>query len=320
MLFAHDFPNGGLMAEGRKVLVFGSLNMDLVVKTEQVPEGGQTLTGQEFITIPGGKGANQAVAISKMGCGAAMVGRVGKDGFGEEMVANLERNGVDTSHVKCEASVSSGIAMIIVEASGENRILIVPGANGKVGIEDVDHAAPLFDQASLLVMQFEVDLEAVKYAAVLARKKGIPVLVNTAPPAMPPEGLLEMVDYLVLNEHEATFITGQPVSDPQSAETAAKLLLAKGPRVVMVTLGAQGVVYATGEIAKHIPAFKVKAVDTTAAGDAFIGGFAAALGWESSLEEKIRFANAAGALAATKLGAQSSIPSLEEVQSFLQGK
>lgn len=308
------------MAEVKHILVFGSLNMDLVVKAERVPEGGQTLPGEEFITIPGGKGANQAVAVSKLGGRAAMVGRVGQDGFGDEMVTNLSRNGVDVSHVRREADVTSGIAMIIVEASGENRILIVPGANGRVGIEDVDSASGLLSQASLLVMQFEVDLKAVKHAASLARKIGIPVLVNTAPPAIPPEGLLEMVDYLVLNEHEAAFITGQPVSDPRTAEAAAKMLLARGPRVVMVTLGAQGVVYAAEGITKHVPAFKIKAVDTTAAGDAFIGGFAAALGWESSLEEKVRFASAAGALAATRLGAQSSIPSLEEVKAFMQGK
>ena len=306
------------MTDPKPIVVLGSINIDLVVRAHRAPAGGETLPGEAFLTIPGGKGANQAVAASRLGGKAFMVGRVGGDGFGGQMAKTLEEQGVDTTFLRRDPAESTGVALIVVEASGENRIIVVPGANGRVDKSDVEAAADLIRTAGLLVMQFEVSLETVLFAAKMAQQQGVPILLNPAPPYAVADELLQCVTYLVLNEHEAELISGLKVDSPRSAETAARSLVAKGARVVIITLGGQGLVMLDGAQAATLPAHTVKVVDSTAAGDAFIGAFSVALLEGGGLEEAARFANAAGALTVTRLGAQTSIPTRKEVLDFLQ--
>jgi ribokinase len=305
------------MADQKTIVVLGSLNMDLVVRAQRAPAGGETLPGQAFFTIPGGKGANQAVAISRLGGRAAMVGRVGADSFGEQMSQNLASNGVDIRYLRRVTEVSTGVALIVVEENGENRIIVVPGANGLVKREDVDGAAELIRMSGLLVMQFEIDPDVVGYAVDLAYRLAVPVLLNPSPPYALADELLHKLTYLVLNEHEAGLISGVKVQDPQSAEEAAGVLSSRGAGTVILTLGGQGVVAASAGQVWHVPAYAVEVVDTTAAGDAFIGGLTVSLSEGEPLPKALRFANAAGALTVTRLGAQTSIPNRKEVLDFL---
>ncbi len=305
------------MSDQKTIVVLGSLNMDLVVRAQRAPAGGETVPGQAFYTIFGGKGANQAVAISRLGGRAAMVGRLGSDGFGEQMLQNMKENAIDTSCLNFTAEVSSGVALIVVEENGENRIIVVPGANGKVKREDVDSAADLIHGAGLLVMQFEIEPNVVQYAADLAYRQSVPILLNPSPPFAVVDELLQKVTYLVLNEHEAGQLSGLKVSDRQSGEAAAAVLLERGARTVILTLGGQGVVALTANQTWHIPAYPVEVVDTTAAGDAFIGGLTVSLSQGEYLESALQFASAAGALTVTRLGAQTSIPTRKEVLDFM---
>jgi ribokinase len=300
------------------LVVMGSLNMDLVVKADRAPEGGETLPGKEFHMIAGGKGANQAAAASRLGGKTGLVGRVGKDGFGTQLKANLAAMGVDTTRVIDDEEAPTGIALIIVDERGENRILIVAGSNGRVSPADINDAADRIRQAKLLIMQFEVPLETVSYALDLASQYLVPVLLNPAPAYKVGRDVLSKVTYLVLNESEAHLLTGLGVSDPSSAFQAAQNLRLQGARIVILTLGAQGAVVVSDKILQHIPAYKVKVVDTTAAGDAFIGGLAVSLVESADLIQAVRFGCAAGALAATRLGAQTSLPARAEVEALLK--
>jgi ribokinase len=301
----------------KTIVVLGSLNMDLVVRARRAPAGGETLPGQAFYTIPGGKGANQAVAVSRLGGRAAMVGRVGADGFGDEMSQNLANNAVDIRYLRRVSEVSTGVVLIVVEENGENRIIVVPGANGLVKHEDVDSAAELIRTAGLLVMQFEINPDVVRYAADLAHRLAVPVLLNPSPPYALADDLLHKVTYLVLNEHEAGLISGVKVQDLQSAEASARALSSRGARTVILTLGGQGVVAVSAGQVWHMPAYAVEVVDTTAAGDAFIGGLTVSLIEGEPLPKALQFASAAAALTVTRLGAQTSIPNRKEVLDFL---
>jgi len=247
-----------------------------------------------------------------------MVGRAGRDGFGDQMVKNMEAQAVVTTCLKRDEEEPTGVALIVVEASGENRIIVVPGANGRVSRTDVDNAADLIRGAGLLVMQFEISLDTVLYAAAMAHSQGVPILLNPAPPYAIADELLQKVAYLVLNEHEAELISGLTVSDAHTAEAAARSLVSRGAGVVVITLGRQGLVAVDAVRAWVLPAHAVKVVDSTAAGDAFIGAFAVGLMEDGDLEHALRFANAAGALTVTRLGAQTSIPARKEVLDFLQ--
>lgn len=302
----------------KPVVVIGSLNMDLVVQAEKAPSAGETLAASAFATIPGGKGANQAVAAARLGAQVAMVGRVGDDAFGAQLAGGLQAEGIDVSQVRRLEGVSSGVALIVVESGGENRILIVAGANGQLKPEDVDSAAALVSQAGCLVLQFEIPLPAVQRAILTANQHNVPVLLNPAPAYLFSAQWLERVDTLVLNEVECAMFTGLEVRAPRSAAAAAQHLLRGRTRLVVVTLGAQGAVAVTTQSTLHIPAFEVKAVDTTAAGDSFIGALAAALVRGDDLPASLAYAAAAGALAVTRMGAQSSIPTRAEVVEFLK--
>jgi ribokinase len=297
-----------------EILVIGSLNADLVVRAPRFPAPGETISGEDLAIIPGGKGANQAVAAARQGATVAMAGRVGDDSFGPALIRNLRDNQVDTSCVQSDSS-ATGTAIIVVDANGQNSIVLSPGANGKVTPADVD--AVSFQGADMLLLQLEIPLETVVHAASVARQNGLRVILNPAPARQLPDSLLADVDILVPNESELQLLSGQPVSDVATSKSAARALLAKGVKTVIVTLGSQGALIVTNELVRHVPAFKVEVIDTTAAGDAFIGGLAAALVKGKPLEEAVRYGNASGALAATKFGAQPSLPSAKEVNRLM---
>ncbi|HEX5807544.1 MAG TPA: ribokinase [Anaerolineales bacterium] len=298
------------------ILVVGSLNADLVVRSPRFPKPGETISGEDLRIIPGGKGANQAVAAARQKASVAMVGRVGNDSFGPDLINNLKQNNVETSHVHIDPESATGTATIIVDASGQNSIVLSPGGNGRVSPADLEEVS--FSDHELLLLQLEIPIETVRSAAKRARKSGLRVLLNPAPAvsALPAE-LLSLPDFIVPNEGELSLLTGQAVHDIPSAEKAARLLLERGIQNVIVTLGANGALIINNELTRHIPSFDVEVVDTTAAGDAFIGGFASALLENRSLEEAVRYGCACGALAVTKFGAQPSLPTREDVERFL---
>jgi ribokinase len=244
-----------------------------------------------------------------------MVGRVGNDSFGPELISNLQRNNVDTSHVQTDSQAATGTATIIVDANGQNSIVLSPGGNGRVSPADVE--AVSFSGHKLLLLQLEIPIETVLAAARRAKESGLRVVLNPAPARPLPEELISLSDFLIPNEPELSMLTDQAVNDIGSAEKAARMLLERGVQNVIVTLGANGALIVNKQITKHVPSFSVEVVDTTAAGDAFIGGFAAALLQNKSLEEAVRYGCACGALAATKFGAQPSLPTKEEVENFM---
>ena len=298
------------------LVVLGSLNMDLVVRAERMPRPGETIRGTEFRTVPGGKGANQAAAAARMGAKVEMIGRVGRDSFGPVLLENLRSQRVGVSHVALDSGIPTGTATIIVDDRGENTIIVVAGANGRVTTEDVNAAEGLLRQARYLVMQCEIPLPTVRAAISRAVELGLQVILNAAPACPLSPGFLEGVYCLVVNELEAESLTGIKVTDLVTARGAAEHLLAWPSPVVIITLGADGALLATKSQVVHAPARKVKVVDTTAAGDAFIGGLTVALLRGFELVEAVRYATCAGTLATTVLGAQTSLPSGVEVEAF----
>lgn len=300
------------------VVVFGSINMDLVVRTPRLPAPAETITGHEFFTAPGGKGANQAVAAARLGVPTRMVGRVGGDAFGQELRQNLASAGADVSAVFTDPTVSSGVAVIGVDDNAQNNIIIVPGANGRVGQDDLPRLEASLAGAKVLLLQLEIPLEAVVAAARLAHQRGITVVLDPAPAQPLPAELYTLVDILTPNEVEAGQLVGAAVKSQAEAADAAKKLLDLGVKTAIIKMGALGVLYAqAGGDVTFVPAFKVQAVDTVAAGDAFNSGLAAALLEGKSLPEAIRWGAAAGALSATKRGAQPSMPARAEFDAFL---
>ncbi len=297
------------------IFVVGSLNADLVVRAPRFPQPGETISGEDLQIIPGGKGANQAVAAARQGAQTAIVGRVGGDQFAPFLIQNLQANRVDVSQVRADSS-ASGVAVIIVDAAGQNSIVLSPGANGRVAPQDVNLAA--FPDAKILLLQLEIPLPTVLRAAQEARQRGQTVILNPAPAQALPAELFANVDILIPNESELALLSGLPVRDVASAESAARKMIAQGVKVVVVTLGENGALLTTPDVAKWIAPFKVDAIDTTAAGDAFIGGFAASLLKGASLESAVRYGSACGALAVTKFGAQPSLPTQKETEEFLK--
>lgn len=306
----------------KSIIVLGSINMDLVVSAQRAPEAGETLSGSSFQTIPGGKGANQAVAMARQGGQVFMIAKVGADAFGEDLIGKLAENQVKIDHIKRDASTSSGVALIVVEKNGQNRILVVAGANGQVKPADVDQAGDLFNHADFLATQFEIPKETVKYALSKAKSMNIKTVLNAAPAPTDPldDGFLQLIDYLVVNETEAQTLSALPVKDQDSAAEAARVLQKRSGGVVVLTMGDQGTLIAAQEECWHTPAFQVEVKDTTAAGDAFIGGLITQLQKGCSLKEAVIHANAAGALAVGKFGAQPSLPVYDETIAFLSSR
>ena len=292
------------------VFVVGSINQDFVLRLERRPEPGETVTDAELSLFPGGKGANGAVAAARLGADVAMLGRVGADAFGAELVENLRENGVDTSRVEAVPDAPTGSAFVTVTPDGENAIVVSPGANRCFGPEEVEAAADDLRKAHVVVAQLEISVEAVERAARIATGTGGRFLLNLAPPREPPDGLLRLCDPLVANEHEAAFLLGEKTTPGKSA----RWLLELGPASVVVTLGAAGAVLASSESTKCFPAPEVEVVDTTGAGDAFVGALAAKLSEGALLEEAVPYAVLAGAVAVTREGAQGSLPTWEEVE------
>ncbi len=301
------------------IIVFGSINIDLVATAPRLPIAGETLSGYDFFKAPGGKGANQAVALTKLGISTEIVGRVGKQSFSEELIDYLQTAGVKTDNVFVDETVSSGVAIITVDDAGENQIVVIPGANGRVGAEDVERLSRLLPRKQALLLQLEIPISAAIAAANEAQKAGVKVILDPAPAQKElPKELYPLVDILTPNEIEATQLVGFPVNDEDSAKKAAEVLLHKGVKCAIVKLGAKGVYCGTETESFFTPAFSVKTVDTTAAGDAFNGGLAAALSEGLSLHEAVVWGSAAGALAATKSGAQPSLPDRDAFDRFLQ--
>ncbi|WP_130928594.1 ribokinase [Pseudomonas sp. Sample_20] len=298
------------------VVVIGSLNMDLVTRAPRLPRGGETLIGHSFATVSGGKGANQAVAAARLGAQVAMIGCVGNDDYGVRL-----RDALLAEHIDCEAvSVvedSSGVALIVVDDNSQNAIVIVAGANGAMTEAVIDRFDAVLQAADVLICQLEIPDATVGHALKRARELGKTVILNPAPASRPlPADWFAAIDYLIPNESEAAALSGLAVDSLKSAETAATQLIAMGAGKVIVTLGAQGSLFANGKGFEHFPAPTVKAVDTTAAGDTFVGGFAAALADGKSEAEAIRYGQIAAALSVTRAGAQPSIPTMSEVQAF----
>jgi ribokinase len=304
---------------GVKIAVVGSLNMDLVVRVPHMPIPGETVIGSDFRTIPGGKGANQAVAAARLGVEVSMIGRVGDDDFGRAQLRNLGELGIDTTHVLVDPEAATGIALITLDASGQNSIVLAPGANMRLTKEDISAAQGAIVQSDILVLQLESPLEVVTYAIDIAHAEGVKVILNPAPARPLPEETLARLDYLIPNESETALLTGIEVADIHSAKEAAARLREEGVGTVILTLGDRGAFLASAEESMHVPGYEVEVVDTTAAGDAFVGGLAVALAQGQDLAEAVRYANAAGALAVTRLGAQPSLPTRQEVEEFMKG-
>ena len=298
-----------------EIVVIGSLNMDLSIRVPRIPLPGETISGGNLITFAGGKGANQAAACAHLGCQVTMVGAVGQDDFGQRMKEGLRKIGVNVSFIREEAAIPSGTAMILVDEAGENVIVLSPGANSNVRIDPV--VEEIIHSAKILLLQLEIQPEIVIQAINIASDAGVPVLLNPAPAIHLPPEIFSKVDFLIPNETEASIMSGVDVVDIASAERAANLLLERGTRNVIITMGANGAFWATAHSTQVIPAMKINPVDTTGAGDAFIGGFAAALVDGKTIESALHIASAAGALAALKVGAQSSLPNRQELEQFL---
>ena len=291
------------------ILVIGSSNTDMVVKTSNFPTPGQTVLGGEFFMFPGGKGANQAVAASRCGAPVTMVGRVGADALGDSILQNLLNEGIDLAYLQRDVDAATGVAQIVVDDQGRNTIVVAPGANGRLTAQDVQRAKPAFVPASVLVVQLEIPLEAVETAIQMGNENKLIIVLNPAPAQELRPVLLRQVDYLILNQSELRLLSGE-----SELQMAIRKLLDWDCNTILVTLGEDGTLLVDGQTQMHLKAYPVQAVDTVGAGDAFVGAFAASIAEGSPPLEAAMLGNAAGALAVTRAGAQSSLPYSEEIQ------
>lgn len=301
------------------ILVLGSVNMDLVVRTTHIPLPGETVLGSDFRTFPGGKGANQAVAAARQGAKVAFIGRVGRDDFGQQLMEQLKSEGIDIQNISIDDTAPSGIASITLDENGENCIVVAPGANYTLTTTHIDRAEKVFKSADILLTQLEIPLEVIISAAKKASEQGLKIVLNPAPARILPEELLRLVDVLIPNENECEILSGLPVNTLADIEEASLFLLNQGVGCVIVTMGSRGAFFKqSDQCGIHVPAFNVDVVDTTAAGDSFVGSLVVALAEGESISRAVRRGCAAGALATTRLGAQPSIPTKDEVYQFLE--
>ena len=300
-----------------RVVVIGSSNTDMVVKAAHIPQPGETVLGGEFVMVPGGKGANQAVAAARLGAEVTLVARLGDDLFAEASLRNFREAGIRTEAVVRDPEAASGVALILVDESGENAIAVAPGANARLTPADVDRAEPAIRAADMVVLQLEVPLPTVLHALRLAKRHGRRVTLNPAPAAPVPDEALAMADFLTPNETEAEMLLGGGAAGLGGIAATAEALRTKGAGTVIVTLGREGAFIVGPNSSFHVAGRHVEAVDTTAAGDAFTGALACALGEGQELAAALAFATAAAALSVTRLGAQSSLPDRAAVEAFL---
>lgn len=300
----------------KKCAVIGSINMDMVLSVPRFPAAGETLTGGNFQTVPGGKGANQAVALGRLGAPVRMAGRVGDDAFGRRYLDHFRKNGVDVRAVDAVAGTATGVADILVNAAGENCIVIAPGANGLCDLEWLDRALEATADCEIFLLQLEIPLDTVAEAVRQLRKMGKTILLDPAPAVPLSEDVLSAVDFLTPNETELKAVTSGLPEDAGIEERVRHLVGGSG-RVVVHKRGADGAYIGTRDGIEHVPGFSVRAVDTTAAGDTFNAGLAAGLAMGWPLRDAVRLANAAGALAVTAYGAQEGMPSLEQAQALM---
>jgi len=296
-----------------KIVVIGSTNTDMVIKSDHLPAPGVTLLGGTFFMKPGGKGANQAVAASRLGGKVIFISKTGNDIFGEQSVQNLKNEGINTEYMAVDPENPSGIALITVDSMAENCIVVAPGSNMTLKPDDIDKAIKQIEFAEIMLLQLEIAIETVEYAAQIAFRNKRKVILNPAPAQKLSDSLLKTIYILTPNETEAEILTGVKVTDIGTAEKAAGILREKGVEIVIITMGANGAFIHTDSLSELIPAPKVKAVDTTAAGDTFNGALAVAVSEGFNIEEAVKFANRAASIAVTKFGAQAAIPYRSEV-------
>ncbi len=302
----------------KKIVVIGSSNTDMIIKTARIPRPGETILGGDFSIAPGGKGANQAVSAARAGGAVTFIARVGEDMFGEQAVSGFIRDNMNVEYIIRDKQAPSGVALICVDEKGENSIAVASGANAQVSPADIHAAEDVIVSADIVLMQLEIPIETVEAAAGIAAANGVDVILNPAPAQPLGSGLLKNISILTPNETEAELLTGIKVEDEQGASDAANDLITKGVKTVLITLGARGVYAAAQDFRGIIPAFSVAdIIDTTAAGDVFNGVLAVSIAEGKSLIEAVRFASAAAALSVKTLGAQTSAPHRSEIEAFL---
>jgi len=297
--------------------VLGSLNVDLVANVPQLPRRGETVLGDQLRIFPGGKGANQAVAAARLGGHVALIGRVGSDAFGSTLLHQLTRDRVDVGGVVLDPELPTGAALIIVESGGQNMIAVAPGANLAVSESDVSRALEAVEEDGALVLQLEIPVGMVELAIVHASERGVRILLNPAPTTRLDLKILDRIDVLVMNELEAASLFGKPVVDLRTAGDVTMEATLAGVKLTVVTLGPSGAIFSDGGSPQHVDAFAVQAVDATAAGDAFVGALAVALDAGVAPRQAIELANAAGAVAASRTGAQTSLPNARDLKELL---
>lgn len=298
-----------------KICVIGSLNMDLVVNVCEMPKKGQTLIGSSFKEIPGGKGGNQAVAASRLGGDVYMIGKVGNDGFGQSLLKQLKADNVNTKYVQVEEA-PSGVALITVDKNAENSIVVSPGANFKLTEDDIDKCIDAIKESSTVVIQLETPIDTIKYALEKSKELGKLTILNPAPAVKLSDDIIKNVDLLTPNETELEILSGVSINCEDDIKKAANVMLEKGVKQLIVTLGSKGSLYLDKDIMEFKKSYKVDAVDTTAAGDSYTGALSVALSQKKSVDEAMDFASKVGALCVTKLGAQTSIPNLYDIKNY----
>ena len=299
----------------KNICVIGSLNMDLVVNVDKMPKPGQTIIGSNFKEVPGGKGANQAVAMARLNGNVSMIGKVGEDGFGQTLINSLKNDKVDTTYIKTTKG-ATGVALITVDNNAQNSIVVSPGANFEVKEEDIDNNIEAIKNSDIVVLQLETPLNTIKYALKKSKELNKYTILNPAPALKLDDEIIKNVDLLTPNETELEIISGVSIEIEEDIQKAAQIMIEKGVKELIVTLGSKGSLYINKEKSIFKKAYKVEAVDTTAAGDSYTAALAVALSKDKNIEEAMDFASKVGALSVLKEGAQSSLPTLEDVNNF----
>lgn len=299
----------------KNICVIGSLNMDLVVNVDTMPKPGQTIIGSNFKEVPGGKGANQAVAMARLNGNVSMIGKVGEDGFGQTLINSLKNDKVDTTYIRTSKG-ATGVALITVDKNAQNSIVVSPGANFEVKEDDIDNNIEAIKNSDIVVLQLETPLNTIKYALNKAKELNKYTILNPAPAVKLDDEIIKNVDLLTPNETELEIISGVSIETEEDIQKAAQIMIEKGVKELIVTLGSKGSLYINKEKSMFKKAYKVEAVDTTAAGDSYTGALAVALSQDKNIEDAMDFASKVGALSVLKEGAQSSLPTLEDVKNF----